>query len=213
MPNRNRFVFQNAITSGSLLLVEGIDDARFFDAFLQNKAGDADVQIATVGGKANFRKFLTNLRQADGFDSLRQLGIARDADTDSSSAFQSIRDALRDNGYPVPQLPWAHTQSGHLSVSVAILPGENEPGELEDLCLRSIAGRPELACVDQYIKCMTDAGLSSDKTSGPNRVYAYLAAGERPGLRLGESAEAGVWDWDSPAFMQVADFLRQLAGG
>lgn len=213
MPTRNRFVFQNTITSGSLLLVEGIDDARFFDAFLQNKAGDVDAQIATVGGKANFRKFLTNLRQADGFDSLRRLGIARDADTNSSSAFQSIRDALRDNGYPVPQQPWAHTQSGHLSVSVAILPGGNEPGELEDLCLRSIAGRPELACVDQYIKCMTDTGLSSDKPSGPNRVYAYLAAGERPGLRLGESAEAGVWDLDSPAFMQVADFLGQLAGG
>lgn len=212
MPKRDRFVFRNAITGGSLLLVEGIDDAMFFDAFLRNKIGATDVQIATVGGKSNFRKFLMILRQADGFDSLRRLGIARDADADPASAFQSIQDALRDNGYPVPRQPWRPAQSGQMSVSVAILPGGNDPGELEDLCLRAIAGRPVLACVDQYIKCMTGAGLSSVRPS-KSKVYAYLAAGADPGLRLGESAEAGVWDWSSPAFAQVADFLRGLAGG
>ena len=54
------------------------------------------------------------------------------------------------------------------------------------------------------------------------RLHSYLSIGpvhttvegnitrRRPALRLGEAAEAGVWDWSSAAFQQVRDFLIGL---
>ena len=54
---------------------------------------------------------------------------------------------------------------------------------------------------------MADHGLAKTK------VHTYLAVGidgKDPGLRLGEAAEAGVWDWNSPAFAQITDFLSKL---
>ena len=42
------------------------------------------------------------------------------------------------------------------------------------------------------------------------RLQAYLAALPRPGLRLGEAAEAGVWPWEHPAFDPLIAFLRAL---
>ena len=52
MVSRSQYHFDNA-RSDSLLLVEGIDDARFFAAFLKSLGID-HVQIAAVGGKDNF---------------------------------------------------------------------------------------------------------------------------------------------------------------
>lgn len=48
------------VVRDSLLLVEGRDDARFFDAFLR-RLNILHVQIAAVNGKDNFAPFLKNV--------------------------------------------------------------------------------------------------------------------------------------------------------
>ncbi len=208
MPRRNQFDFDD-IESDALLLVEGIDDARFCAALLRH-LNKPDVQIAAVRGTANFRPFLSNvLARSDNLTRLRRLGIVRDADASAASSFQSLRDALANANLPAPSSPWQPAQTGNLSVSVAILPDGASPGTMEDLCLRSIADRPESPCIDQYIVCLSAAGVP-DRQLGKTRLYAYLAAGNEPGRRLGEAADAGVWDWTAPAFAQVAQFLSSL---
>lgn len=204
----------DGVEHNALLLVEGINDARFFDAYLNRELGVADVQIAQVGGNTGFRPFLAEgLPNARGVANVRRLGIVTDADTDAAAAFQRIRSALADAGFPAPRRVWETAQSHSLSVAVAVLPDGSAPGDLETLCMSSIADSPLSVCVDEYLACARAAGR---EIAAPNkaRLHAYLAAaGRRPGLRLGEAAAAGVWDWTAPAFNQIRRFLLDLAGG
>ena len=211
MTSKSPFSFQD-VTGDALLLVEGIEDARVFRAFLKDGLNATDVQIIQVGGNRRFRPFLSNiLKVADSLPNLRRLGIIADADNDAAAAFRRIHDALANAGFPVPRRVWQPVQSGQLTVSVAILPDGSAPGDLEELCLHSIVNNPAWACIEAYIACMKDAGYLVPQ---PNkaRLHAYLAAGDEPGRRLGEAAEAHVWDWASPAFAQMRQFLSDLAG-
>ena len=212
MPSRGRFQFDD-VTSDALLVVEGSDDAWFCNAFLRRGLQQAEVQIAEVGGTPKLRPFITGtLKAAENLPNLRRLGIVTDADNNATAAFQRVRNALADAGFPAPRRVWETAQSGNLIVSIAVLPDGSATGDLEGLCLRSIAGDPLTDCVDEYIACAKAAGREI-ADSNKARLHAYLAAaGSQPGLRLGEAAEAGVWNWQSLAFAQIRQFLLDLAG-
>ena len=213
-PRKRPFHFDDRVEHTSLLLVEGIEDARFFTA-IAHRLNRTDLQIVTVGGKDNFRSFLVStLMKSDNFSRLRRLGIVRDADNSAQSALQSLHDALGHAQLPAPSQAWVAEQSGHLTVSLAILPDGSSQGNLEDLCLRSIENSPDSTCVDQYVECRVSAGAQiANNRLAKSKVHAFLAVGRDtadPGLRLGEAAEAGVWDWNSPAFQPIIDFLQNL---
>ena len=211
--------------------MEGRDDERFFGAFIEHLA-IGDVQVSGYGGRRNLGNFLAALKNVTGFEDLTALGMTRDADfpaptaspADSAaeSALKSVQQALVNVGVPAPSQVWEPIQEDGLKVSIAILPDGISNGDLENLCLRSI--EPErLLCADSYIDCLNNTGPQvTDNRLAKTKVFTYLAAGpiqttqsnettrRRPGLRLGEAAEAGVWDWSSSAFRQVANFLRDL---
>ena len=213
-PGRRPFHFDARVEHASLLLVEGIEDARFFTA-IAHRLNRTDLQIVTVGGKDNFRPFLAStLSKSDNFSRLRRLGIVRDADRSPQSTLQSLQGALVHAGFPAPSQAWTPKQAGHLTVSLAILPDSSSPGNLEDLCLRSIENSSEHTCVEQYVECRVNVGeqIASSRLA-KSRVHTYLAVGRdsvEPGLRLGEAAEAGVWNWNAPAFQPIIDFLSDL---
>ncbi len=230
MHQDNRFILKDVVCD-AVLLVEGIDDARFFEAFLGWLGKVDDVQVAQVGGKDRFRQFLDGpLKRANNFPRLRRLGIIRDADSDASAAFQSLCGSLTDAALPAPTQAWAWrpTRQGGLDVSVAILPDMSSDGNLEEVCLRSLKAEPELSCINDYIGCIarTSSPISAHHLAKA-KIYTYLAAGagpgrgssqdrdptgrEKPGLRLGESAEKGIWTWDDPAFQQLKDWLLDLS--
>ncbi len=101
MVSRLPYQFDEA-QSHSLLLVEGIDGARFMDAFLKsiNKSG---IQIARVGGTANFGPFLSGaLVNARHLSRLNNLAIIRDADNDPKAAFRSLCALLTRANLPAP---------------------------------------------------------------------------------------------------------------
>ena len=200
--------FELAADTSALLLVEGNDDARFFAAFLRH-LGRNDVRILPVRGKDNFAPFLTTLPSLSNFASLRVLGVVRDADANAQSALQSLQGSLRRAGLPVPNRVFEPAQEGGLTVSMAILPDGSDAGDLEELCLRSVQDRPAMTCVDQYMGCLANAEGTTGQASKA-RLHAFLAAGDDPDRRIGEAADAGVWDWDSDVFRQLADFLRAL---
>ena len=213
-PRKRPFHFDSRVEQESLLLVEGIEDARFFTA-MAHQLNRTDLQIVTVGGKENFRSFLVStLLKSDNFSRLRRLGIVRDADSSAQSTLQSLQNALNHAQLPAPSRAWEPEQAGHLTVSLAILPDGSSQGNLEDLCLRSIQNSPESTCVDQYVGCRVSTGAHiAENRLAKSKVHAYLAVGKdgaEPGLRLGEAAEAGVWDWGSPAFQPILNFLQNL---
>ncbi len=213
-------------TIAKLLLVEGEGDRRFFAAFA--KALEIrEMDIEGYGGKPNLGNHLANLSRSSHFRNYSTIGIVRDADDNARSAFDSVIGSLRRANLPAPSAPVSPTTERGLQVAVLIIPPGEDSGELENLCLSSIENVEERACVDAYTDCLETIGppISANRLAKA-KVHAYLAAGpeprffagtpnestgrRNPGLRIGEAAEARVWNWNSSAFKEVANFLRNL---
>ncbi len=81
------------------------------------------------------------------------LGITRDADNSAKSAFTSVCDSLKNCGLPYPSQP-GKIVGDKPKISVLILPGSQNPGMLEDVCLKAV-DLNQLQCVDDYLKCVS----------------------------------------------------------
>src|SRR5207247_1885836 len=146
--------------------------------------GIADVQVTDYAGKEKLRSFLITLPRIPGFARLDALGITHDADDNPEAALDRIRLALEAGNLPA-----------ELRVNTYVMPGQHAQGALESLCIETISGLPIAECIDQYLLCTAKAGLKYPWTIGNSakaRVQAWLSVQERPGLRLGEAAEAGL---------------------
>jgi len=156
-----------------------------------------------------------------GFSSVTSLGVTRDADypddpaagdeVTAPAAFQSVCTALAHVKLPVPTAPIIKA-TGNPNVSVFILPDCQLPGMLEDVCVASIQSGPEVGCMDDYFNCLARVTGRTHlrRNLAKSRVHAWLAAQAEPDRRLSEAAEAGYWNWDSPAFGQLKQFLSAL---
>ena len=209
-------------TQRRLLLVEGNDDLRFFIALFDHLE-TTDIAVGSYNGKDNLRNDLSERVRSPEFRLATSLGIVRDADNSSQSAFDSVIGSLRRVGLPTPDAPVVPKESDGLRVSVLIIPPNETRGELENVCLSSIEGTLDWQCVESYLDCLSMSEPPvQENNKAKVRLHSYLAAGpihttdngnisgRRPALRLGEAAEAGVWDWSSPAFERLEEFLRNL---
>jgi hypothetical protein len=183
-----------------LLVVEGRDEQLFFEAFLQYLR-ITEVQVLPIGGKTQLRPNLKALRNTPGFTNVELLGVIRDADDNAKGAWESVRDAVRDAGLAVPRRQSAPVGTSP-QVTALILPGEDKRGALEDLCLRAVATDPAMACVEDFFQCLRRR--PAPKAS----VQVFLASRSKPGLRLGEAAQAGYWPWNAPTFERLRRFLQ-----
>lgn len=191
-----------------LLIVEGKEDELFFSAFCHH-LGLNDIQVLSIGGKTQLPSNLKALKGVTGFSRVTALGIIRDSDEDANAAFQSVCSALQHAGLPKPPKPMTPS-SERPRVSVMILPDNQSPGALEDICLKAIAGTPAMRCVDEFFCCLQRHHLPPSKNLSKAKVLAYLTSLPEPDKRLGESAQSGYWNWDHPAFSDLKDFLRSL---
>ncbi len=220
MPN---YRWNNELPEGksSLLLVEGPDDVRFFGAFLSYLDKD-HAQVSAVGNKHEFRRVLRSLNKARNFDRLRSLGMIRDADDNPQGALDSLRNAVAAANLPEPRDVGVQAEPEQITVYMEIVPGSGQPGCIETM-LWELLSVSERDCIDGYLECMSS--LCRVRHIDKSRLYAYLAAGPDPnghsdgnrvprrakeGLRLGEAAEKGVWDWESPVLRRIKEFLEVL---
>ncbi len=201
------------IRSDCLLLVEGRDEVNLFEALLKHcfaAVGKQDIQIIDAGGRHSFRRNLTAIAAAArARPTLRAVGAVRDADDNARSAFQSVCDALRHAGYEPPSVHGA-VSDGDPPVGVFILPDGAGNGAVETLCRQSVTGDEASRCVEAFIDCLKEQRALRSRNEDKTFAHAYLAAGEDPVARVGEGARQGMWDFDSEAFAEMSDFLREL---
>jgi hypothetical protein len=197
------------ITEARQLVVEGRDAEGFFRALLR-ELGLSGIQVQNFGGIGELADFLKALRNTPDFGRIvASLGIVRDAETDPRAAFQSVCSALHNAGLSAPGQPMMPA-GGRPQVNVLILPNAATSGMLESVCLASVADDPTIRCVEEYLECVRRETGALPANLPKARLHAFLATRSRPGLRLGEAAEAHYWPWDSQAFDQVKQFLCQL---
>ena len=157
-----------------LLLVEGNDDLRFFQAMYQS-LGISDVTVSSYNGKRNLGNDLSERVRSPGFQTVSGVGIVRDADESSHSAFDSVVGALRRVNLPIPDAPAIPIERDGLRISVLILPPDDDCGELENVCLGSIEGSGEMECVESYITCLRNLEPSiAANHMAKARLHSYL---------------------------------------
>ena len=200
------------IRSDRLLLVEGRDEVNLFSALMQHCLdAEPTVQVIDAGGKDQFPKNLRALSTAARTrPSLCAIGVVRDADDDAARAFRSVRDHIRNVGYEPPTAHGAFSDTTP-SIGVFIVPDGAGPGAIETLCRRSREGDAAAGCVDEFLNCLDEHAAMRSTNVDKTFAHAYLAAMKDPVARVGEGARQGAWDFESPAFAELSDFLRELA--
>lgn len=196
------------ISKNKLLLVEGSHEKDFFTKLLETMEID-DIQTEPVGGKYSFKPNINNLPKYPNFDIVKSIGIVRDADTDFKGTFESVRDALREGGFPVPDKPMIPT-GDNPSVAVFIMPDNGNKGALEELCIESIREDPVLECVEQYFDCLK---LIQDKEHlhlSKAQVQVYLAKEPDGDIHMGIASQRDIWQWNSPVFNEIKEFIKSL---
>jgi hypothetical protein len=197
-----------AIIKPKLLLGEGKDEVRFFNALLA-RLSITDIQVVDYGGKTRLKDYLEALAQppVSGFAGLVSLAVTLDADTDAAAAFASVCAALANAGLSVPGVHSLFAGTNP-RVGVWILPDGGTPGMLEDLCMASVQTDLALPCVDEYFQCVLRRAARQPNNVAKARLHVWLASQVEPDKRLGEASERGYWPWDAPAFQPLISFLQ-----
>jgi hypothetical protein len=208
------------ITHSIQLAVEGISALYFFRALLRSINIINQIQIQNFGGNEELENFLLALKNTGDFNTVVSIGIIRDAESNHpSNAFKSVCSALRDVELYQPSQP-EKFEGANPRIGVLILPNANECGMLETLCLQSVSNDPAIKCIEDYLDCLRSNCLQEPIDESHNihkaRVQAFLASRTflSPKRRniwlLGQAADKGDWQWDSPAFDHVKLFLTSL---
>lgn len=199
----------NQIEQSRLLVVEGDDGRVFFQAMLQHLALPHAIQVMSFGGNRELAKYLQTLTLSPRFAMVEAVGIVRDAETNPAGAFQSAQAAIAKAGLNCPPSA-GDRSSGAPAVSVFILPDATTPGMLETLCLRSVAERPALRCVEALFTCLDGQRVPRPSPMEKARAHAFLATCPKPNSQVGNAAHRGYWPLDNSCFDEVKSFLRQL---
>jgi len=194
---------ERTISKDRILLGEGKDEEVFFNAVLVFEH-ISNVQVMEYGGKTKLETFLKELPKRPGFRDVVALGITRDADESDASAKASVESALAGAGLKLG--------AGQPSVLMHIL-HQKGYGMLEDVCLASLAERPELECVGKYLACCAEKGQPSPPNLAKAKIHAWLATQDLREYQLGRAAEKQprLIDLGHPAFDPLRAFVRAVA--
>jgi len=163
---------RNQIDKQKLVLVEGMDEKRFFSTII-NHLKIKDIQIMVIGGKEKLESVLPAFILRSNFSQITSLAIIVDADNSAESAFDSVATLLKNCRQPVPENRNEYVKEDEKKVGVYILPGSAENGMLEDLCLSTVDTHPAMSCLEKYMDCLEKT--LSEKPAGadkdPNLFY------------------------------------------
>ena len=191
------------IKQPKLLLVEGVD-AYYFFIWACEAFGVNDVQVMNFGGITDLADYLKTLPMVPGYEQVKTIAIARDAENDPVAAVSNVKRALQQINLPVPSIPFEF--AGTLPrVAFMVFPGTTtdvdghnilSPGTLEDLCLEIVKDCSTFECVDLFIQCLQSKGQEI-KRLHKTKLHTYLAGNnDFVGLKIGEASKAGAWDWN-----------------
>ena len=140
-----------------MLLVEGESDRRFFETLLGLSSSlPKPFKSSVTEESSHLGNSFACCKSVQTTQLVDSIGVTRDADESSASAFQSVRSLLMPSaGLDAPDEPMVATR-GRPRVSVFILPNCESAGMLETLCLSAVQDDPAMPCVEQYLQCLEE---------------------------------------------------------
>ena len=192
------------------LLVEGTTLEKFFREMLQ-RLNLGNVEAWDFQSISQLDPFLADFSQRPEFkERVRALGVIRDAEQHpAGSAFASVCASLQKCNFSAPA-KMNSMEGQNFKTGIFILPDCEKPGMLETLLLESVADKPETQCIDPFFQCIQERRGKPPANMTKAKVFAYLAAQDLNQPLVGLAARANKWDWESPAFAKLSQFLQAL---
>ena len=205
-----------------LIICEGVDTERFIISYLNNSSLESDprfgndIQTFDMGGISDLGRFLSTLKNLEGYESIKQLLILRDAETSVQSAIQSIKNALQANDLPVPDEcnQWKSDDGCSIKIAFSLLPNcskSPESGALEDLCwaiLKDEDAEKQKADVQSFISNIIEKYDSIGSHEHKSRIHTFFSINKNYiSLKIGEAAKAGAFDWNSEHLMPLKEVI------
>ena len=197
----------------NLILCEGRDEYLFLIYYLNSKERSEEdkrfascVQVESFGGNTELPLSLRVLQKIEGYSKIKRILIVRDAETNAKTAISQIKSALSMAKLPVPSIAgdWVRTE-GNPYVAFLLFPSlDSTPvnGTLEHLCMKLI--KPEFCpeTVFEKVDCFMDElkkqNIREYKRDFKSRIHSFFSVTDDfVGLKLGECANAGAFDWGS----------------
>ncbi len=203
---------KTTIHKKKLLLVEGVDAHRFMIFACNAYQRREEIQVIDFGGTDELGMGLKTIKNTPGFDDVESLVIARDVEQSRSTAIDNVRTALEKVELPVPEQPFEFHDTKTPKTAFMLFPGPNvrDIGTLEDLCLATIKSDPLLECVQKYTECVIKKGEKRQREH-KKKLHCYLAGkDEFEGMKIGEAAKAGAWDWEDKALAPFKEIIQAM---
>ena len=223
----------------TLLVVEGQGDKVVFQELLLHLGLPGKFHILECGGKDRLGKTLSYLITDDRFLNIRAIGIICDNDYPASRGNETpLENVAKHISFAnseatasgvsaqldIPLRPREPT-AGIPKVSVLLLPSDDADGAVEDLIFKAIGQDQIMDCVDDYLRCLTDNGLSPQEARIARAKLSVYVSGKSLDSRhansddarrpfLTDAVRAKWWRdenmWGHPAFNPAKAFLTQL---
>lgn len=207
------------IIKSKLLFVEGRDEVLFFSALLKKIQFNDEIQVIAFSGKANMKNFISMTSKTEGFiERVVSIAIVRDADKDYKSVATEVSDTLK------CIFSIENTKNGEMKENETIkagffiMPGNEKPGELEDLVLSSFQGNKVSEKIDNYLEELKSITRPDDENSpfiypkktSKAKIQIYFSSMEESDTRMGISAERKYVNFDHDSFTDIIKFIKTM---
>ena len=202
--------------SSCLIIVEGKDDALFVSALLEDMQADpSQVGIVEVEGNANFPSRLKGFLKSSSFTQGKNKSIAIICDADGSpeKVAEKLNGVLVNSGQPSLSLGVHTFNPNGVRLGLFAMPNCVECGDLEKLCLDTVAGSNLELEAESFIRAAevhsANLAQSMNGSRHKRKAQVFLAAIPEGIVRgAGQGYAKGYFDSGHQALEPLRNFLR-----
>ncbi len=199
------------------LLVEGSDDQHVIWAICEKYEIVESFDVIDTGSISRvLRRLPVDLKD----DSVEILGVIVDADQNTQSIWQSLRDRLSPYGYQIPDKPdpdgFIHpTQDIYPRIGIWLMPDNLQSGMLEDFVKLLIRPHDPLSpFVDEILAKIEGQDIpnsyNKDILHAKAFIHTWLAWQEEPGRPMGTAITATYLDHNTDLCLRFVAWLNLL---
>jgi hypothetical protein len=193
-----------------VLMVEGQDDAFFFDVLLQQVGADPDrVGLVYIEGKTNLEMNIADLTKSRAFVTrrTRKYAIVVDSDNLPARTIHEVHQALTRNDQPTPGHAAFQASAQGVEVGIFLIPSETEDGDLEKLCLATLGDAPLLRLGRDFLE-QVNRDFGPLPSLNKSLAAIYLACRREDTRGVGLAFSQGIFNRDHACLEPVRHFLR-----
>lgn len=201
-----------------LVLCEGKDDCAVFKKIAE-AADLRGLQYESFGGKDKLSDRLKQLSLSPEFTrgQIHKILITRDADDSWEAAFRSLSDAVQRTFKLEMSQPgdW-FAVNGHSEIAAWVIPGEEQSGMLETLCLQTAqeVSPTNFDCLNQFAACLKEHSGAELHEKEKFAIWSLVAQEKqlpRQRLSIPRAIERIPIDWTNPVFDRISKLLAEAA--